>query len=141
MSGRWANLVKPAKAAAASDADKALSERLQAVQGLAAEIAAPEAPDAAPGPRPKERMLDRRDGRARPMFTTEPGKIRGGKRSDQWGRASEQASRGDWVGVCLPPGYNARIKQMAAAHDLYVWQVLTEAVDLFVKTHGEKPKA
>lgn len=131
-----------------------LSDRLQPVQGLPAPIVMPterpvpiaEAPAPeptaapTPAPRARERILDRRDGRRRTPMRVVDGRIRGGKYSGQWGRDTSDLASGDWVGVRLPPGYNARLKQMAAAHDLYVWQVLTEAVDLFVATHGERPK-
>jgi hypothetical protein len=78
-----------------------------------------------------------RAGRTKTAVEYVPGKIRGGKRSGLWGRAPEEAREGDWIGAALPRGYRNRINRLALRHDLTIWQVLTEAVDLFAKTYGE----
>jgi len=122
MSGRWSAAVKEAKAVA-------LPEERVAEQGAAETLPA------------RERMIDRRDGRARPAVEFVPGKIRGGKRSGQWGRRPEEAREGDWIGASLPKGYGARLNMLALSHDLHAWQVLVEAIDLFAKTYGDKPKS
>ena len=90
--------------------------------------------------KPRERLLDRRDGRAKPAPEFIEGLVRGGKRSNQWGRSNSELSPGDWIGARLPQGYNTKLKQMAVAHDLHAWQVLTEGIDLFEATHGAAPR-
>lgn len=140
----------------ADDLHEALSQRLQPVQGLPVTVSAqpaslpapvvettriePPAPTTSAAPKPKDRLLHRRDGRKRTEIRTIEGRIRGGKYSGQWGRDNSDIANGDWVGVRLPPGYNAKLKHLGASHDLYVWQVMTEAVDLFLRTYGETPK-
>jgi hypothetical protein len=101
--------------------------------------APPMAQASLPPPVARERMIDRRDGVRRTIVEYVPGKIRGGKRSGRWGRGTEEARQGDWVGASLPKGYGARLNRLALAHDLHAWQVLVEAIDLFAKTHGEEP--
>lgn len=126
MSGRWGEAITAAKQAA-----------------IAGEGAAKPAPvaeaanDTPPQPAARPRMIDRRDGPPRLEYVNVDGKIRGGKRSDKWGRPRNGASREGWVGVCLPPETRKRLKRLQAQHDLYEWQVLVEAIDLFAKTHGD----
>lgn len=136
----WAkNLPKPDNDAAPAPVHTALAPVQPEPVTLPVQQVTP-APEPAPASKPRERLLDRRDGRARPASEYVEGQIRGGKRSNQWGRSNSELARGDWVGVRLPPGYNAKVKQMAAAHNLYVWQILTEGVDLFEATHGATPR-
>jgi hypothetical protein len=121
---RWGETVREVKAVATAVPEEAV------VTGES--VAAP------PAVQPvRARMIDRRDGRSRPVVEYVAGKIRGGKRSGRWGRAPEEARQGDWVGASLPKGYGARLNQLALTHDLHAWQVLVEAIDLFAKTHGE----
>jgi hypothetical protein len=112
---------------------------LPAVRPVMAAVEPPPVVPEPPARRSGERLIDRRDGRARSATRYVPGRIRGGKHSGQWGRGSSDLAPGDWIGVRLPPGTNARLKRMAAAHDLYLWQVIVESIDLFIATHGEEP--
>jgi hypothetical protein len=125
MSKRWADTFDAAKAAAP----------LAAAPVPVIDAEKPTLAPAAPPPRP--RMIDRRDGEARLEYEFVAGKVRGGKRSDQWGRPRNGASRDGWVGVNLPVATKMRLKRLQARHDLYEWQVLVEAIDLFAKTHGD----
>jgi hypothetical protein len=85
----------------------------------------------------RPRMIDRKDGPARLEYVFVEGKIRGGKRSNQWGRPRNNASREGWVGACLPVETRQRLKRLQVQHDLHEWQVLVEAIDLFAKTYGD----
>ena len=125
MSGRWGETIKAAKTAAIAG------------EGVVKPAPAVETATEAPATPARPRMIDRRDGPPRLDYVHVDGKIRGGKRSDRWGRPRSGASREGWVGVCLPPETRKKLKRLTASHDLYEWQVLVEAIDLFAKTHGD----
>jgi hypothetical protein len=132
MSGRWSDALEVAKASG----PPALSEMKPEAKPMMAPQPVPVPSPAAPPPA-RARMIDRRDGGVRLKCEYVEGKIRGGKRSDQWGRPRSGHTRDGWVGVSLPPATKARLKLLQAVHDLYEWQVLVEAIDLFAKLHGE----
>jgi hypothetical protein len=143
MKPRWGQVIQAVKAAApanapepgAASASHDIGIRLQGSAPASAEPAAAASP---PQAQPRPRMIDRRDGVARLEYVFVPGKIRGGKRSDQWGRPRNNPSREGWIGACLSVESRTALKHLALHHDLHEWQVLVEAIDLFKKTYGDK---
>jgi hypothetical protein len=60
------------------------------------------------------------------------GLIRGGRNSPEWPAAVEH------LGAKVPDGFSQLVAELALNHRLHKWQVLVEAVDCFIKKHGQR---
>jgi hypothetical protein len=88
------------------------------------------------GPAPQARKLRQPDGvRGERKGKIEPGRLRGGKNSHDWGDPTA------WLNAKAPPATVKKVKVLAAGHNLHIWQVLVEAVELFEREYGEEPGA